>query len=54
MSLAPLAQNVVGKTLETAQLLAAKDIDFGGYTGPVLGLLLIGIIIALLTPPLKE
>jgi len=28
--------------------------DFGGYTGPVAGLVIIGIIIALLTPPVKE
>lgn len=54
MSLAPLSQNVSAKVLETAQLIATKDGDFGGYTGPIIGLLIIGIIIAVLTPPIKE
>jgi hypothetical protein len=34
--------------------LAAKESDFGGYVLPVAGLLVIGIIIALLTPPVKD
>lgn len=54
MSLAPLAQTVALKSSEAAQLLAAKDGDFGGYTGPIVGLLIIGIIIAVLTPAVKE
>lgn len=54
MSLAPLAQTVALKSSEAAQLIAAKDGDFGGYTGPIIGLLIIGIIIAVLTPPVKE
>lgn len=54
MSLAPLAQTVAFKTSDAATLLASKDGDFGGYTGPIVGLLIIGIIIAVLTPPVKE
>lgn len=34
--------------------LAAKEGDFGGYILPVLGLTTVGIIIALLTPPVKD
>lgn len=54
MSLAPLVQNVTMKTTDAAMLIASKDGDFGGYTGPIIGLLIIGIIIAVLTPPVKE
>lgn len=54
MSLAPLAQTVALKTSEAAQLIAVKDGDFGGYTGPVIGLLIVFVIIAVLTPPVKE
>lgn len=54
MSLAPLVQDVVIKTNDTALMLATKDGDFGGYTGPIIGLLIIGVIIAVLTPPVKE
>lgn len=34
--------------------LASNESDFGGYLLPILGLLTIGVIIALLTPPVKE
>lgn len=54
MSLAPVAQDVALKVNDAAMLFIAKDGDFGGYTGPVLGLLAIAVIIAVLTPPLKE
>lgn len=54
MSLAPLAQQVALKASDAGTLLAAREVDFGGYTGPVIGLLIIGIIIAVLTPPVKE
>ena len=54
MSLAPVAQNVALKANEIALMVSAKDGDFGGYTGPIIGLLVIGIIIAVLTPPVKE
>lgn len=54
MSLAPVTQDVVLKVNDAAMLFIAKDGDFGGYTGPVIGLLTIAIIIAVLTPRLKE
>lgn len=47
---------VVDQTIMRASdvLIAAREADFGGYTGPVIGLLIIGVIIAVLTPPVKE
>lgn len=57
MSLAPVidsASAVVADASLQSVNLAATVGDFGGYTGPVLGLLAIGVIIAVLTPPLKE
>lgn len=54
MSLAPVVQDVALKVNDAAVLVATQEGDFGGYTGPVLGLLAIGVIIAILTPPLKE
>ncbi|EWM22240.1 hypothetical protein Naga_100597g5 [Nannochloropsis gaditana] len=33
-------------------LLAAKDTDFGGYTGPIAGLITLGALILVLAPPL--
>lgn len=53
MSLAPIAQNAVG-AVQNAGILLARDGDFGGYTGPIIGLLTIAVIIAVLTPPVKE
>ncbi|CAM9119509.1 unnamed protein product [Discosporangium mesarthrocarpum] len=35
-------------------LLASSPSDFGGYTGPVIGLLTIGAIILVLSPPLAD
>lgn len=54
MSMAPLANQVVVKASDVATVIAAKESDFGGYTFPVIGLLVIGIIIAVLTPPVKD
>ncbi|PXF47864.1 hypothetical protein BWQ96_02250 [Gracilariopsis chorda] len=54
MTLAPLAQQVSLRLNDAAILLSAKDVDFGGYTGPIIGLLTIAVIIAVLTPPVKE
>lgn len=54
MSLAPLSQEAVAKASESSMLIAAKVNDFGGYTGPILGLLVIAVIIAVLTPPVRE
>lgn len=54
MSLAPIVQTIAFKASEASQLIAVKDGDFGGYTGPIFGLLIIGVIIAVLTPPVKE
>ncbi|CAN8067746.1 unnamed protein product [Agarophyton chilense] len=54
MNLAPVAQEVSVKLNEVALVLASREGDFGGYTGPILGLLTIGVIIAVLTPPVKE
>lgn len=54
MSLAPVADVAMSRLSQVAVSIAAKDGDFGGYTGPILGLLAIGIIIAVLTPPVKE
>lgn len=55
MSVAPVVNEAIVRVSEvTPRLLAAQESDFGGYTLPVLGLLTIGIIIALLTPPVKE
>lgn len=53
MSLAPVAQNAAG-AVHNAAVLLARDGDFGGYTGPIIGLLTIAVIIAVLTPPIKE
>lgn len=50
MSLDP----VVASISNSLVTLGAADGDFGGYTGPVAGLVIIGVIIALLTPPVKE
>lgn len=38
----------------TNLLLASKETDFGGYTGPIAGLLTIGAIILVLSPPLAK
>lgn len=54
MTLAPVAQEVSLRLNEAAIVLSAKDGDFGGYTGPIIGLLTIAVIIAVLTPPVKE
>lgn len=54
MSLGPISQEVAVKTSDSAMLIAAKVNDFGGYTGPILGLLIIAVIIAVLTPPVRE
>lgn len=54
MSLVPLVNDVVIKASDTAMLMASREVDFGGYTGPAVGLLIIGIIIAVLTPPVKD
>jgi hypothetical protein len=35
-------------------LLAAKDTDFGGYTGPIAGLITLGALILVLAPPLTK
>lgn len=50
----PISDVTIARVAEMSNLLASKESDFGGYTGPVLGLLIIGIIIAFLTPALKE
>ncbi len=54
MSVAPMLDAGAAQVGDISQLLAAQVNDFGGYTGPVLGLLAIGIIIAALTPPVKD
>jgi len=38
----------------TNLLLAAKETDFGGYTGPAVGLVLLGVAIAALTNPYDD
>ncbi|GAB5035953.1 Hypothetical protein NocV09_03200010 [Nannochloropsis oceanica] len=35
-------------------LIAAKDTDFGGYTGPIAGLITLGALIIVLAPPLTS
>ncbi|CAM9180829.1 unnamed protein product [Choristocarpus tenellus] len=35
-------------------LLAASTSDFGGYTGPAIGLLTVGALIVVLSPPLAD
>lgn len=35
-------------------LIAAKDTDFGGYTGPIAGLITLGALIVVLAPPLTS
>ncbi len=35
-------------------MIASKETDFGGYTGPVAGLLTIGALIVVLAPPLSN
>lgn len=35
-------------------LIASKETDFGGYTGPIAGLLTIGGLIVVLAPPLSN
>ena len=54
MSIAPVVNQAIVKVSNVATLIATKNEDFGGYTGPILGLLVIGVIIAVLTPPVKE
>lgn len=54
MSLVPFTNEAGAKALNIASVIATKDSDFGGYTGPIVALLIIGIIIAVLTPPIKE
>lgn len=38
----------------TALLAVAKETDFGGYTGPAVGLVVLGILIAVLTNPYDD
>jgi len=38
----------------TNALLAAKETDFGGYTGPAVGLVILGVLLAALTNPYDE
>jgi len=55
MSVVPAVNEAIVRVSDlTPQLLAAQESDFGGYTLPALGLLTIGVIIAVLTPPVKE
>lgn len=54
MSLEPVATAVTMKASDAAVILSSSVADFGGYLGPAVGLLIIGIIIAVLTPPVKE
>lgn len=54
MSVAPLVETGIANVSEVSHLIAAQVNDFGGYTGPVLGLLAIGVIISVLTPPVKD
>lgn len=54
MSLVPMVQGAAVRASDVAALIAVKDNDFGGYTGPIAGLLVIGVIIALLTPAVKD
>lgn len=42
------------RVLEVVTTIAAKEADWGGYTGPVVGLLSIFAIILVLSPPLKD
>lgn len=53
MSLAPITSNAAA-SFHNATVILARDGDFGGYTGPIIGLLIIAVIIAVLTPPVKE
>jgi hypothetical protein len=38
----------------TNLLLASKETDFGGYTGPAVGLAILGILIAVLVNPYDD
>lgn len=40
--------------LATNVLLASKETDFGGYTGPAVGLVVVFVLIALLTNPYDD
>lgn len=54
MSMAPVVEQAVVRAADVASLVAAREADFGGYTGPIVCLLIIGVLIAVLTPPVKE
>eukprot|EP00189_Rhodosorus_marinus_P006840 CAMPEP_0113953850 /NCGR_PEP_ID=MMETSP0011_2-20120614/84_1 /TAXON_ID=101924 /ORGANISM="Rhodosorus marinus" /LENGTH=51 /DNA_ID=CAMNT_0000962629 /DNA_START=186 /DNA_END=341 /DNA_ORIENTATION=+ /assembly_acc=CAM_ASM_000156 len=45
---------VANKAMDVFMTVASKESDWGGYTGPVVGLLSIVAIIAILSPPLKD
>jgi hypothetical protein len=47
------AHRAAAQEVATNVLVASKETDFGGYTGPVAGLLTIGALIVLLAPPLQ-
>ncbi|KAJ8904588.1 hypothetical protein NDN08_001106 [Rhodosorus marinus] len=45
---------VANKVMDVFMTVASKESDWGGYTGPVVGLLTIVTLIAILSPPLKD
>mmetsp|Transcript_19839 Transcript_19839/g.28884 ORF Transcript_19839/g.28884 Transcript_19839/m.28884 type:complete len:84 (-) Transcript_19839:54-305(-) len=45
---------VANRAMDLFMTVASKESDWGGYTGPVVGLLTIAALIAVLSPPLKD
>mmetsp|Transcript_11239 Transcript_11239/g.34423 ORF Transcript_11239/g.34423 Transcript_11239/m.34423 type:complete len:84 (+) Transcript_11239:151-402(+) len=45
---------VTNRVTDLVMTIAAKEGDWGGYTGPTIGLLAIAAIIVILSPPLKD
>ena len=48
------AVSQVSQVADTIMLLASKETDFGGYTGPATGLVILGLLISFLTNPYDD
>ncbi|KAK4525445.1 hypothetical protein GAYE_SCF12G3353 [Galdieria yellowstonensis] len=54
LPLLPINVPVTEHFIPVTNWIAASESDFGGYTGPIIGLLTIFALIVFLSPPLKE
>jgi hypothetical protein len=48
------APSILSQLNDIGTILMAKESDFGGYTGPIVGIATIATLIIVLSPPLKD